>query len=94
MRQTLSGLLLVFLSLVVVNGQTPERPSRVADDTLLREFESFVRAQMERDRIPGLTIGLLKGGQTWVKAFGYADLENKTPTTENSLIGLLPQPKP
>jgi CubicO group peptidase (beta-lactamase class C family) len=84
MRQTLSGLLLVFLSLVVVNGQTPERPSRVADDTLLREFESFVRAQMERDRIPGLTIGFLKDGQTWVKTFGYADLENKTPTTENS----------
>jgi CubicO group peptidase (beta-lactamase class C family) len=58
--------------------------TRPAEDPQLREFENFVRVQMERDRIPGLTIGFLKNDLTWVKAFGYADVENKTPATENS----------
>ena len=50
----------------------------------LREFENYVRIQMERDRIPGMTIGFLKDGVTWVKAFGYADIENKTLALPNS----------
>lgn len=50
----------------------------------LREFENYVRLQMERDRIPGMTIGFLKDGLTWVKAFGYADIENKTLAAPNS----------
>jgi CubicO group peptidase (beta-lactamase class C family) len=54
------------------------------DDARLREFETFVRLQMERDRIPGLTIGFLQDDATWVKSFGYADVENKTPATNNS----------
>ena len=39
---------------------------------------------MERDKIPGLTIGVLKDDQTCVRHVGYADVENKTPTSENS----------
>ena len=50
----------------------------------LREFENYVRVQMERDRIPGMTIGFLKDGVTWVRAFGYADIENKTLAAPNS----------
>jgi tetratricopeptide (TPR) repeat protein len=45
----------------------------------LREFEEFVRALMEHDRIPGMTIGFFKDDYTWVKGFGYADPENRTP---------------
>lgn len=39
---------------------------------------------MEKDKIPGLTIGFTKGKYTWVKGFGYADLENKVPATAES----------
>src|SRR5262245_14357274 len=90
----LSQFLLVVVSLSALsapgsNGQIP-RPSNPTaaknptDDARLREFENFVRAQMQQDRIPGLTIGFLKDDQTWVKAFGYSDVENKTPASENS----------
>jgi len=52
--------------------------------TKLRLFEEFVKGQMEKDKIPGLTIGFTKDKYTWVKGFGYADLENKVPASANS----------
>src|SRR5215510_5622439 len=76
---------LTLLVVITLGALLPSRlPAQTPnDEARLREFENFVRMQMERDRIPGLTIGFLKGDQTWVKAFGFADVENKTPATEN-----------
>jgi CubicO group peptidase (beta-lactamase class C family) len=54
----------------------------------LRLFEQFVIAQMKKDRIPGLTIGFTKDDFTWVKGFGYADLENKVPAKPESAYRL------
>ena len=60
----------------------------------LREFDEFVRRQMEADRTPALTIGFVKNGQTWVKGYGYADLENKVPATADSAYRLASVSKP
>jgi CubicO group peptidase (beta-lactamase class C family) len=54
----------------------------------LRAFEEFVAAGMKRDRIPGMTVGFSKDDYTWVKGFGYADLENKVPATAESVYRL------
>jgi CubicO group peptidase (beta-lactamase class C family) len=54
----------------------------------LRIFEEFVRKQMEKDKIPGLTIGFYKDGYGWVKGFGYADIENKLPAHAESAYRL------
>lgn len=78
---TLAGL--PSLSLSQSQKKTEASASEISP-TSLREFEDYVRRQMALDRIPGLTIGFLKDDQTWVKGFGYADVENKTPATENS----------
>lgn len=43
---------------------------------------------MEKDKIPGLTIGFIKDDYTWVKGFGYADLENKLPAKAESAYRL------
>jgi CubicO group peptidase (beta-lactamase class C family) len=43
---------------------------------------------MEKDKIPGLTIGFYIGDYEWVKGFGYADLENKTPAKPESAYRL------
>jgi len=50
----------------------------------LRAFEEFVRQQMVKYRVPGLTIGFVKDDYMWVKGFGYADLENKVPAQAES----------
>jgi CubicO group peptidase (beta-lactamase class C family) len=50
----------------------------------LRTFEADVVAEMQKSRIPGLTIGFIKDDSIWVKGFGESDLENKTPATADS----------
>ena len=50
----------------------------------LRVFEEFVRQQMEKNKVPGLTIGFVKDDYIWVKGFGYADLENRVPAKAES----------
>lgn len=54
----------------------------------LREFESFVATAMKNDHIPGMTVGFFKDDYTWVKGFGYADLENRTPAIAESAYRL------
>lgn len=65
-----------------------QRQSPSFDAGKLFFFEQFVKNQMEKDKIPGLTIGFTKGNQTWVKGFGYADLEKKVPATADSAYRL------
>jgi CubicO group peptidase (beta-lactamase class C family) len=50
----------------------------------LPAFEEFVRQQMEKNKVPGLTIGFVKDDYMWVKGFGYVDLENKVPAWAES----------
>jgi CubicO group peptidase (beta-lactamase class C family) len=73
---------------VTLNAQLLQTraPDNYADK--LRLFEQFVAKQMEKDKIPGLTIGFIKGGEVWVKGFGYADLENKIPAKAESAYRL------
>lgn len=67
---------------------TPQKQTaeKYADE--LRTFEDFVRGQMEKSKIPGLTIGFIKDDYVWVKGFGYADLENKIPAKAESAYRL------
>lgn len=85
------ALILALMSSSTLFAQTPQRkpatPTASApqpNDPRLREFEQFVRSEMERDKIPGMTIGFLKDDVTWVKGFGFADIENKTPAHADS----------
>jgi CubicO group peptidase (beta-lactamase class C family) len=43
----------------------------------IKRFEQYVEKKMQRDKIPGLSIGFIKDDFTWARGFGYADLENK-----------------
>ena len=43
----------------------------------IKEFEKFIGEQMALDKVPGLSMGFMKGDFTWAKGFGYSDLENK-----------------
>lgn len=61
-------------------------PKQTADKYAdkLRAFEDFVLQQMEKNKVPGLTVGFIKDDYLWVKGFGYADVENKTPAKADS----------
>jgi CubicO group peptidase (beta-lactamase class C family) len=81
------ALLLCHLQFYQVAAQIPQSsqtqtPDKYADK--LRSFEQFVRQQMEKNKVPGLTIGFIKDDYIWVKGFGYADLENRVPAKAES----------
>ena len=78
-------LLISALIPTIISGQTARRTGTPAGQVAprqfaarLRDYEKLVQEQMARDRIPGMTIGFFKDDYTWVKGFGYADVENKT----------------
>jgi CubicO group peptidase (beta-lactamase class C family)/tetratricopeptide (TPR) repeat protein len=75
-----------------VQSTSGQPTDKYADRLLI--FEEFIRGQMEKDKIPGLTIGFYKDDYTWVKGFGYADLENKVPAKPESAYRLASVTKP
>ncbi len=57
-------------------------------DEVIKLFEQYVNERMAFDRGVGLSVGFIKDDFTWAKGFGYADLENKTPTKADSAYRL------
>ena len=42
----------------------------------LADVEDTIRRVMEHERIPGMVVGFANDSCTWVRAYGYSDLEN------------------
>jgi CubicO group peptidase (beta-lactamase class C family) len=84
---TVIALLLVCLYSQIDTTQAVQS-NRAQYAAQLRLFREFVKREMATDRIPGLTIGFVKGDFTWAEGFGYADLENKTPAKAESAYRL------
>src|SRR5688500_6041292 len=60
----------------------------------LQHFDEFARKQMAIDKTVGVTIGFMKDDFVWVKGYGYADLENKSPAKAESAYRLASVTKP
>lgn len=60
----------------------------------IQQFDQFARKQMALDKTVGLTIGFMKDDFVWVKGYGYADLENKSPARAESAYRLASVSKP
>jgi CubicO group peptidase (beta-lactamase class C family) len=60
----------------------------------LRVFDEFAQKQMALDKTVGVTIGFMKDDYVWVKGYGYADLENKSPAKAESAYRLASVTKP
>ncbi|WP_212004751.1 serine hydrolase [Chitinophaga sp. HK235] len=58
----------------------------VWDADNITAFENRLEALRRRYHIPGLSAGIVNGGQlVWKKGFGYADVEGKLPPDENTV---------
>ncbi len=51
---------------------------------IITAYEKFVREQMTRDRVPGLSVAFRHKDFFWAQGFGYADLENDVPARPES----------
>ena len=63
-------------------------------DKQVRLFDDFAQKQMALDKTVGMTIGFMKDDFVWVKGYGYADLENKSPAKTESAYRLGSVTKP
>lgn len=98
MKKVFARILILALlcgALIPTHGFAQSRkPAAKQADARLREFEAFVQSEMTRDKIPGMTVGFLKDDVTWVKGFGYADVENRIPAQANSAYRIASTTKP
>ncbi len=57
-------------------------PKAVADD-----IDRFVRAEMERQNVPGIAVGVVKKGRiVKAKGYGFANLEHRVPVTPDTVF--------
>ena len=95
MPRTLSCIGLVLFSASVATAQTiglttppPDFSQRVA------RVGEFVRQQMQRDQIPGVSLGIQWGDSVWTGGFGVADVENQVPATAQTSYRIASVTKP
>ncbi|HJU75532.1 MAG TPA: serine hydrolase [Gemmatimonadaceae bacterium] len=68
-------------------GRTLRRLTSIGTDTTLAKVGDFVQAEMRRQRIPGVAIGIVKNGAVLAaRGFGYANLEHMVPVTAETIF--------
>lgn len=51
-------------------------------------LDTFLRAHISEEKIPGMVVGIFEGDDQWVRAYGVADIENQTPMKIDSSFRL------
>ncbi len=74
---------LTALALALAGPLLAQRPDRTA---LAARVDTIARGAMAAERIPGLSIAVVRGADTIVaRGWGYADLENRVPATAQTV---------
>jgi CubicO group peptidase (beta-lactamase class C family) len=85
-RSKLAAALVSFIAAAALSASTvsPQAEVQPVSRETLQAFEHFVAERMAYDRIPGLSVGFIKGDYTWARGFGWADIENRSPAKPDS----------
>ena len=67
-------------------GRVVRRVSTAAPADLQPRIDEFVRAELSRQRVPGVSVGIVNQGQVTARGYGYANLEHLVPVTENTIF--------
>jgi putative ATP-binding cassette transporter len=85
-------MLSVFLSVILVPlrsyalGNDTDEINYLSDNDRAK-VEKFIEKHMDKGKIPGLSIVIVRGDKTvYQKGFGYSDIEAEKPVTSNSLF--------
>ncbi|MCP4155874.1 MAG: beta-lactamase family protein [bacterium] len=81
------GWLLLIVVLVGISATASALETTPARDDLYEGFSGFVKGNMAKWKVPGLTVTVVKEGKViFVKGFGYRDLEKKLRVTPDTLF--------
>ncbi|XP_046368648.2 penicillin-binding protein 4-like [Haliotis rufescens] len=62
--------------------------AEVFSDDQASKVAMFVEEVMRCRQVPGLTLAVVKGGETWTRGFGQADIEQGVNVTKDTLFGI------
>ena len=72
---------------IVATPPAITEPEAAADVDPLAQFEADVEKLRQELKIPGLSAAIVKDQEVvWAKGFGFADLENQIPATEDTRL--------
>lgn len=73
----------VFFAAAIAEGTgRPARPS----DSLQRRIDDFVFAEMRRQHVPGVAVGVVQKGRVIARGYGHANLEHLVPVTDRTIF--------
>jgi N-acyl-D-amino-acid deacylase len=74
-------------------GRALRRPAQVAaqQSSMGRQTDNdsiatFVRAELQRQRVPGVAVAVVRGNDVYASGFGYANLEHMVPVTNQTIF--------
>ncbi|KAI3122492.1 hypothetical protein CBS147326_8779 [Penicillium roqueforti] len=56
---------------------------RSSNSPLTSEFDALVQQQMDKWKVPGLSMAVVHGSSTWSKAYGFAEFPDRKMTTDS-----------
>lgn len=81
--------IVLWLMLLVVLFSFPAAAEETkGGEPIFSDVEKDILELMETGNIPGLSVAVVKDGQVYTRGFGYADLEKKTPVTDDTQFEL------
>ena len=87
-----SYVLIIVLTLCIIPSSGFAQRNKYAKE--IRMIEDCVQKELERLKIPSLSIAFYKDDFLWKKGFGYADMEHKIPAKPDTLYRLASISKP
>ncbi len=67
-------------------GRVLKRVDRAVESPSDSAVDAVVRAEMQRQRIPGVAIGIVNKGRITSRGYGYANLEHMVPVTDETIF--------
>src|SRR5688500_5480659 len=61
--------------------------SAIAQDTVTTKVDEFIKTEMEKQKIPGVSLAVVKDGKPLiVKGYGFANLEHQVPVKPETIF--------
>jgi CubicO group peptidase (beta-lactamase class C family) len=65
----------------------PTGPRAAAEGAALADVDAFVLAEMRREQVPGVALGVFREGRiVLAKGYGYANIEHRVPVTRETIF--------
>ncbi|HJQ30982.1 MAG TPA: serine hydrolase domain-containing protein [Pyrinomonadaceae bacterium] len=89
---------LIVLSLLLLSAAaraSAQTPAPALPAEKVRQIEALINAEMARQKIPGMSVAVVVGGQLlWSSGYGLSDVENNVPAKASTVYRLASVSKP